>query len=125
MNTVAAVFADFDAAFLGGPSQLTADIGGRTVVQRTLERLSRVPEARRVDDFLRHDLHPAAQVAESAAKLVLADTGTTEMLQRTSEHLARLGPVLRDLHETVGDGPHAHAPARRGNRAAGGRAARR
>ena len=46
-------------------------------------------------------------------------------LQWTNERLARLGPVLRDLHATVGDGPHAHAPARRDNRAAGARAARR
>ena len=47
------------------------------------------------------------------------------MLQRTNERLARLGPVLTDLHATVGDGPEAHAPARRGNRAASARTARR
>lgn len=96
----------------------------RTLSQR-LERLSRMPKARRVDDFLKQNLDPAARVADTAAELALADAGTTEMLQRIKERLARLGPVLRDLHATVGDGPHAHAPARRGNRAAGARAARR
>jgi len=49
----------------------------------------------------------------------------SEMLQRANERLAQLGPVLRDLDATVGDGPHARAPARRGNGAAGARAARR
>jgi hypothetical protein len=68
---------------------------------------------------------PAARVADTAAKLALADAATTEMLQRTNDRLARLGPVLRDLHATMGDRPHAHAPARRGNRAAGAHAARR
>jgi len=76
-------------------------------------------------DFLKHDLDPAARIAENATKLALANAGTAEMLQRTNERLARLGPVLRDLHATVGDGPHARAPARRGNRAPGARTARR
>ena len=54
-----------------------------------------------------------------------SDAETAEMLQRTNERLARLGPVLRDLHATVGDGSHAHTPTRRGDRAAGARTARR
>ena len=48
-----------------------------------------------------------------------------KMLQRTNERLARLGRVLRPMHATVGDRPRAHAPARRGDGAAGARAARR
>ncbi|MGE0259102.1 MAG: hypothetical protein AB7H71_08995 [Alphaproteobacteria bacterium] len=92
---------------------------------KPLERLSRVSEARRVDDFLKHDLDPAARTAETAAKLAVGDVGMTEMLQRTNERLARLGQVLRDLHATVGDCPHFRAPARRGNGSAGARAARR
>ena len=90
-----------------------------------LERLSRVPVARRVDDFLKHDLDQATRIAEIATRLALADAETAEMLQRTNERLSRLGPVLRDLHATEGDGSHARAPARRGNRAAGNRTARR
>ena len=54
----------------------------------------------------------AARIAETADK-------------RTNLRLARLGPVLRDLHATVGVGPHAHAPAHRRNRATGARAVRR
>jgi hypothetical protein len=42
MKIVAAVFADFEETFLGGPSQLRTEIGGRTVLGRTLARLMRV-----------------------------------------------------------------------------------
>lgn len=100
---------------------------GHYLRQRTkpLERLSRVAEGRRVDDFLKHDLDPAARIAETAAKLTSADAAATEMLQRTKERLTRSGPVLRDLQATMGDRPHAHAPARRGDRPAGARVARR
>ena len=107
-----------------GHNDTLKDPKGHYLRQRAkpLERLSRVPEVRRVDDFLKHDLAPTARIAETAAKLTLADAGATEMLQRISERVTRLGPVLRDLHATVGDGPHAHAPARRGKSAAGARA---
>jgi hypothetical protein len=110
-----------------GYNDTLKDPKGHYLHQRTkpLERLLRVPEARRVDDFLKRDLDPAARIAETAAKLALADAETTEMLQRARERLARLGPVLRDLDATVGDGPHARAPVRRGNGAARARAARR
>jgi hypothetical protein len=95
------------------------DPKGHYLRQRTkpLERLSRVPAARRVDDFLKNDLDPAARTAETAAKLALADAATVEMLQRINKRLARLGPVLRDLHATVGEGSYAHAPAHRRKRA--------
>ena len=42
MSTVAAVFADFDAGLLGGPSRLAAPLGSRSVLGHTLERLGRV-----------------------------------------------------------------------------------
>ena len=54
-----------------------------------------------------------------------SDAETAEMLRRTNERLARLGPVLGDLHATVDDGSHARIPTRRGDRAAGARTARR
>ena len=109
-----------------GHNDTLKDPKGHYLRQRIkpLERLSRVPEVRRVDDFLKHDLDPAARIAETATKLALADAGTTEMLRRTHERLARLGPVLRNLHATAGDGPHAHAPARRGNQRPGARVGR-
>ena len=42
MKIVAAVFADFEQTVLGGPSQLRAELGGQTVLGRTLGRLMRV-----------------------------------------------------------------------------------
>ena len=44
MKIVAAVFADFEYTFLGGPAQLTAELAGQTVLARTLGRLMRVPD---------------------------------------------------------------------------------
>jgi hypothetical protein len=38
-DMVAAVFADFETAFLGGPSRLNDKIGGRTILSHTLRRL--------------------------------------------------------------------------------------
>jgi hypothetical protein len=110
-----------------GHNDTLKDPKGHYLRQRTkpLQHLSRVPAARRVDDFLKRDLDPAARIAEKATRLALADAETAEMLRRTNERLARLGPVLRDLHATVGDGSHARAPAHRGNRATGTRTARR
>ncbi len=110
-----------------GHNDTLKDPKGHYMYQRTkpLERLSRVPEVRRVDDFLKHDLDPAVRIAQAATKLALADAAMTEMLQRTNERMVRLGPALRDLHATMGHGPHAHAPARRGERPDGVGAARR
>ncbi|MBU0617367.1 MAG: hypothetical protein KKI02_06605, partial [Planctomycetes bacterium] len=42
MDIVAAVFADFAETFLGGPSQLLARLGSRSVLAHTLTRLRRV-----------------------------------------------------------------------------------
>ncbi len=42
MNIVAAIFADFQHTFLGGPSQLATPLGSRTVLGHTLARLMRV-----------------------------------------------------------------------------------
>jgi spiro-SPASM protein len=42
MKIVAAVFADFEHTFLGGPSQLLTRLGSRTVLAHTLDRLARV-----------------------------------------------------------------------------------
>ena len=42
MNVVAAVFADFVETFLGGPSHLRTELGGQTIIGRTLLRLMRV-----------------------------------------------------------------------------------
>lgn len=88
---------------------------------KQFERLSRVPETRRVADFFKNDLAPAARTAAEAAKLRVADETVVEMLQRISERLARMGPILNQLHHTVSDGQRSPAPRRRG--AGGGAAA--
>ncbi|MFH1746531.1 MAG: radical SAM/SPASM domain-containing protein [Planctomycetota bacterium] len=53
MNTVAAVFADFEETFLGGESKLNSTVAGRPVIDRTLERLMRIPELDRRCLFVR------------------------------------------------------------------------
>jgi hypothetical protein len=80
---------------------------------KPLARLSYIAEARRVQDFLKNDLAPAARTAADAAKLNVTDQAVVEMLQRINERLERMGPVLSDLHKTVGSGPHSPAPRQR------------
>jgi hypothetical protein len=94
--------------------------------QRTkqFERISRIPEARRTQDFLDHELANAARTARQAAKLKVSDFELAEVLQRTSERLDRMQPVLEDLHHTVGAMPRLASPRRRAGRT-GASAARR
>jgi len=61
---------------------------------KQFERLSRIPEPRRVSDFMGNDLAPTARTAAEAAKLKVADESVGEMLQRTSERLGRMRPIL-------------------------------
>ncbi len=42
MNVVVAVFADFERAFLGGPTRLLDVVAGRTVIDRTLSRVAAI-----------------------------------------------------------------------------------
>ncbi len=60
-----------------GHNDTLKDLKGHYLRQRVkpLERLSRVPESRRINDFLRHDLDPAARIAEKATKLTLSGCG--------------------------------------------------
>jgi hypothetical protein len=83
--------------------------------QRTkqLARISCIPEARRAQDFLDHELANAARTARQAAKLKVSDSSLTEMLGRTSERLDRMRPVLEDLYQTVGTTPRFPSPRRR------------
>jgi len=79
-------------------------------------RLSRLPRGRRVADFVKHELADAARTAADAAKLNLADESTGEMLRRNSERLERMGPILTELHNTMGDDHHSLVPRRRATR---------
>ncbi len=66
MKTVAAVFADFEAGLLGGPSRLAAPLGSRTVLGHTLDRLGRVAGLERRCIMIRPH-------HESAARALLSD----------------------------------------------------
>jgi hypothetical protein len=98
-----------------GLADTLKDPKGHYLRQRAkpLDRLSRIAEVRRVPDFLRNDLAPAARTAADAAKLGVVDPAVVEMLQRIDERLERMGPVLSDLHKTVGSGLHSPSPRQR------------
>jgi hypothetical protein len=83
---------------------------------RQFERISHIPEARRTQDFLHHDLANTARTARQAAKLKVSDVALAEMLERTSERLNRMQPVLEDLYQTVGTTPRSASPRRRTGR---------
>jgi len=67
MNVVAAVFADFEHTFLGGPSQLLTPLAGKPVLRRTLLRLREVEGVDRRCLFVRsRDQGAAEQVVREA-----------------------------------------------------------
>jgi len=80
---------------------------------KQFERISRIPEARRTQDFLAKDLADAARTARQAAKLKVTDESLTAMLQRTTERLDRMTLILEDLHETTGTHTRSASPKRR------------
>lgn len=99
-----------------GLADTLKDPKGHYLRQRAkpLDRLSRIPEARRVQDFLTNDLAPAARTAADAVKLKVADQAAVELLQRINERLQRMGPVLSDLHKMIGPGaPRSPSPRHR------------
>jgi hypothetical protein len=69
MNIVAAVFADFEHTFLGGPSQLRARLGSRSVIGHTLARLNRIGGLTRRCLFVRGVHAEAAHQALAEAQL--------------------------------------------------------
>ncbi len=95
--------------------------------QRTKQftRISRIPDARRTQDFLDHELANAARTARQAAKLKVSDSSLAEMLERTSERLDRMQPILEDLHQTVGTTPRLPSPQRRVGRTGASASTRR
>jgi hypothetical protein len=80
---------------------------------RQFERISRIPEARRTQDFLARDLADAARTARQAAKLKVSDESLAAMLQRTTERLDRMQLILEDLHETTGTHARSASPKQR------------
>lgn len=69
MNIVAAIFADFESTFLGGPSRLCEPLGTHRVLEHTLRRLARVTGLERRLIFVRpqHADAAAAAVQRAAA----------------------------------------------------------
>lgn len=67
MKIVAAIFADFAESFLGGPSSLGQQLGGKSIIAHTIERLLHVEglDARCI--FVRRRDEPAARDAAAAA----------------------------------------------------------
>ena len=66
MDIVGAVFADFVQAPAGGPSQLRTEIAGRTILTRTLRRVTQIRGLARRCLFVRpRDQAPAEQVLRS------------------------------------------------------------
>ena len=85
MKMVAAVFADFEQTFLGGPSQLQTPLGGRPVIQRTLTRLMRVEGLDARCLFVRPRDRAVAEAAVRAAGL----DGSVEVLAADDGHRRR------------------------------------
>lgn len=85
MKTVAAVFADFEQTFLGGPSQLRRDLAGRSVLQRTLSRLMRVAGLERRCLFVR----PRDQAPADSAVRELGLAGEVDVLPLDDGHRPR------------------------------------
>jgi hypothetical protein len=65
------------------------------------EALSKVPEARRAQDFLDNTLAAADRTARQAAKLRVADEAVALIVRRNAERFDRLRVVLENLNETV------------------------
>lgn len=79
MKCVAAVFADFDATFLGGPSRLTTRLGSRSLLGHLLARLRRV-------DHAEHRCLVVRPQHESIARAQLKESGADDFDLLTIDH---------------------------------------
>jgi hypothetical protein len=91
---------------------------------RQLEHLGRVPEGRRAELFLLHDLDPAVRSTRQAAKLKFADDGVQKLVNDAKFRLTRLRDALGALHEAdAGSVVHSRAPIFRGGHGSKGKIA--
>jgi hypothetical protein len=89
---------------------------------RQVEQLACVPEGRRAEHFLLHDLDPAVRSTRQAAKLKFADDGVQKLVGEAKSRLTRLRDALGALHEAdAGSATHGRAPAFRGGHGSGGK----
>jgi hypothetical protein len=77
------------------------------------EALSKVPEARRAQDFLDRELAAVERTARNAAKLKVSDPGLSALLGKNWERLDKMVSVLGDLKSTIDGTSRALIPDRR------------
>src|SRR5208283_416834 len=85
---------------------------------RQLEQLARVPEGRRAEHFLLHQLDPAIRSARLVARAKFADRAVQKLVDDAKSRLTRLRDAMGALHESdAGSVIHCRAPAFRGGAA--------
>lgn len=86
---------------------------------RQVEEMARVPEARRAEHFLLHQLDPAVRSTRQASKLKIADDGVRKLVDASKLRLVRLRDALGALHDAGVDAQRSQVPAFRGGLASG------
>jgi hypothetical protein len=91
------------------------DPKGHYLYQRSkqIRALSSVPDLRRIQHFLDHDLDDANRIARTAARIKTTDDSLRETLSSSKERLEKMFGILEELQKTIGDGPRSAAPQRR------------
>lgn len=90
---------------------------------RQIDQLARVPEGRRAEHFLLHDLDPAVRSLRQAAKLKYSDDGVQKLVGDAKARLTRLRDALGALHGVdAGEFSCSRVPAFRGGAGRGGTA---
>ena len=79
---------------------------------KQVQALSAVPDLRRVQHFLDHDLASANRFARDVAKLRINDEALKETLSKTGQRLERMPEVFENLKKILGDAPRS-APLQR------------
>lgn len=80
---------------------------------KQVQALSRIPEVRRVQHFLDHEMADTNRFSGKAARIRTSDEGLREVLFMSSERLDRMSRVLEELRTTIGDAPRSAAPRSR------------
>ena len=103
-----------------GIEDMTENANAHFLTQRhkQVDALAAVPETRRAEHFLLHQLDPALRSARQASKLKFGDEKLQKVVADTKGRLGRLRDVLGALHEAdAGVASRSRAPSLRGNQA--------
>jgi hypothetical protein len=89
---------------LHGTDDMTESPHAHFITQRNrqLESLSVVPEPRRAEHFLLHQLEPAVRSARLGAKLKITDDDTRRLVDDARKRLVALRDTLDDLESRGG-----------------------